>query len=357
MKIGNEIKRKFKEIGFDLIGFTKPVLDQDLVNNFKKRYRDDDLPPFVHNDVGSILNPNQLNPWSKTVIVLGLSYAQNEESDTDGFISRYTRGSDYHLVMENKLKKGIRYLKDLFDDLESAYYVDNGPVLEKVLAQQAGLGWIGKNTLLVNEKFGTYIFLGEIFINKSLDYDEKSENKCGDCTACLENCPTNSLRTPYYLNYRTCRSNLTQQKGYLEEKEEKLIGNCIWGCDDCQTACPYNENIPRGLHEEFQPKIKGDIIKILKFNKKNFPKKWLNKALSWRGMRIIQRNALIAINNLGIKNEQYKEVLIKKIEDPSPIIRYYAYKAYINLDFNLDLIEKQIKREKEIDIHNIIKRK
>lgn len=357
MKLNKKIKRKFKEIGFDLIGFTKPVLDPKLTKNFKKRYKEDDLPFFVHKDVESILNPKKLNPWTKTIIVAGISYAQKEDSDSDGFISSYTRGTDYHLVMENKLKEGVKYLNNLFDDLKSNYYVDNGPVLEKVLAQQAGLGWIGKNTLLINEKFGTYLFLGEIFINKKLDCDKKTENKCGDCTACLENCPTNSLDIPYYLNYRTCRSNLTQQKGYLDEKQAKLIGNCVWGCDDCQVVCPYNENIARGLHPEFEPKIKGDIVKILNFNRKNFPKEWLNKALSWRGMRIIQRNALIAIGNLGIKNKQYKGVLIKKIKDPSPIIRYYAYKAYLKLGFDLSLIEEDIKNEREININNIIKRK
>jgi len=352
-----EIKEKFKEIGFDLIGITKPELKKELVKDFVKRYKEDDLPPFIHNEIDSILNPKKLHPWTQSIIVVGLCYAQKELDNSDGFISRYTRGEDYHIVMKEKIEVALDYLKDIYDNLQYSFYIDNGPVLEKALAQQAGLGWIGKNTLLVNEDYGTYIFLGEIFLNKKLKYDKKSQNKCGDCTDCFDNCPTNSLNKAYYLNYRTCRSNLTQQKGILNEKQERLIANCIWGCDDCQIGCPYNENIPKGLHMEFEPKIKGDIVEILKFNKKNFPKKWLNTALSWRGMRIIQRNALIAINNLGKKEEKYRDVLLTKIKDSSPIIRYYAYKAYINLGFNLNLIRNDIKKEREIDVEKILKRK
>ena len=352
-----EIKRKFQKLGFNLIGYTKPELDHDLIQDFKKRAKNNDLPSFVHHDLNSILNPQKLYPWAESVIVVGMSYAFDSKAETDGFISRYSRGDDYHQVMEEKIKAGINYLESIYDGLKTAFNIDSGPVLEKVLAQQAGLGWIGKNTLLVNDRYGTYIFLGEIFINKSLDFDKRTEDKCEDCQACLDNCPTNSLATPYYLNYRTCRSNLTQLKGILNQKQERLIGNCIWGCDDCQVACPYNQNIPKGLHKEFEPKIRGDIVEILKYDRKNFPKKWLNTALSWRGMRVIQRNALIALKNLGVKDKKYKEVLLDKIKARSPIIRYYAYQAYISLGYSLELIEEQLKQETEIDINKILKRK
>ncbi len=349
------IKKKLKEIGFDLIGFTKPELDQTLINNFISRYEDNDLPPFVHHDSESILNPKKLAPFVKTVIVLGLSYNwDNNDNDADGYISYYSRGEDYHKVFKRKFNKAVAILDNFYDDLKYEYFVDNAPVLEKVFAQQAGLGWIGKNTLLINEKYGSYIFLGEIFINKELEIDTKKENKCGSCTVCIDNCPTGSLNTPYYLNYRTCRSSLTQVKGKLNEKQEKLIGNSIWGCDKCQDLCPYNQDIPKNIHKELKPKIKGNITKILNYNRKSFPDLWLNTALSWRGMRTIQRNALISLINIDKKEEKYKKVLIKKLKDNSPIIRYYAYKAYIALNFNLENIKEIIKSEKEIDLENIL---
>ncbi|MGM0445929.1 MAG: tRNA epoxyqueuosine(34) reductase QueG [Bacillota bacterium] len=349
------LKKKLKKLGFDLVGFTKPELDQDLIKNFIKRLKNDDLPPFIHHDIESILNPKSLVPFAESVIVLGLSYVWDDNDNGDGYISYYTRGEDYHNVFKRKMKKAVSILNNFYNDLEFNFFVDNAPVLEKVFAQQAGLGWIGKNTLLINEDFGSYLFLGEIFINKKLKYDKKAENKCGSCTACIENCPTGSLNTPYYLNYRTCRSSLTQVKGILDKTQERLIGNSIWGCDKCQDICPYNKDIPKNLHKELKPKIEGNIIKILNYNKKTFPKKWLNSALSWRGMRTIQRNALIALKNNGIADKKYKDVLIKRIKDNSPIIRYYVFKAYISLGFNLDEIKEIIENEKEIDIENILK--
>src|SRR6056297_3238672 len=303
-----QIKIKFKELGFDLIGFSKPYLDNKLTENFKKRASRDDLPPFMHSDLNSVLHPKRLHPWLETVIVVGLSYASSQNNDTRGFISSYTRGRDYHKVMAEMIKEGLKYLKKIYKDIKYSYYIDNGPVLEKFLAQQAGLGWIGKNTLLINENFGSYIFLGEIFINKKLVYNEKSKNNCKDCTQCMDN-------------------------------------------------CPYNNNIPRDLHPAFEAKIGGNIVEILNYNRKGFPPSWTSSALSWRGMRIIQRNALIVLGNLGLKDEKYKKLIVKKMDDRSKIIRHYAYQTYLKLGFNLEHIKGKIDQEKEIDIDNIIKRK
>ncbi|MFO7814278.1 MAG: tRNA epoxyqueuosine(34) reductase QueG [Halanaerobiales bacterium] len=349
------IKEKFNKLGFDLIGFSKPELEQKVSKNFKNRYKNNDLPPFLHPNIEGILDPKKEARWVKSIIVVGLSYASSSNQSTDGFISRYSRGNDYHQVMKRKIKKGIKVLNKLYDNLKYSYYVDNGPVLEKALAQQAGLGWIGKNTLLINEKYGSYIFLGEIFINKELPFDKPADNKCGSCNLCRKNCPTDSLQTPYYLNYRTCRSNLTQLKGILNEEEEKLIGNCIWGCDNCQVACPFNKEIPKDLHPEFASKIRGDITEILNYRRKNFPKKWLNTALSWRGMRVIQRNALISLNNLGLKKTEYRDLVMKKMKDNSPILRYYAYKTYLSLGFDINLIKDIIKSENEVNLEKILK--
>ena len=352
--IKDNIKMKFNKIGFDLVGFTRPNINHKFSKNFKKRYNEDDLPSFVHHNVENILNPKKEAPWAKTIIVLGLSYASSINQNTDGFISRYTRGIDYHKVMREKIEKGIEVLKNNFDNLKYSFYVDNGPVMEKALAQQAGLGWIGKNTLLINEKYGSYIFLGEIFIDKEFSVDEPTKDKCRDCTLCRDNCPTDSLETPYYLNYKTCRSNLTQEKGILNKSKEKLIGNCVWGCDNCQEACPFNKEIPKDLHTEFEPKITGNIVDILNYDRKEFPKRWVNSALSWRGMRVIQRNALISLINLDIRKEDYRKVIIKKMKDNSPILRYYAYKSYLSLGFEISEIQDIINKEAEVNIKKIL---
>jgi epoxyqueuosine reductase len=147
---------------------------------------------------------------------------------------------------------------------------------------------------------------------------------------------------------------LTQKKGILPEIERNKIDNYLWGCDDCQKNCPYNKNIPKDLHSEFEPKITGNIVDILNYDRKEFPKKWENSALSWRGMRVIQRNALISLINLDIKKEDYRTAIIKKMKDNSPILRHYAYKAYISLDFDINEIQDIIIKEDEVNIKKII---
>ncbi|MCF8009239.1 MAG: tRNA epoxyqueuosine(34) reductase QueG, partial [Halanaerobiales bacterium] len=257
-------------------------------------------------------------------------------------------GKDYHKVMKNKILEGISLLKEEFSDFKFEYHIDNTPILEKVIASQAGLGWIGKNTTLINKKYGSFLFLGEIFINKKLSYDDPSKNLCKDCSLCIDNCPTDSLQIPYYLNYNRCRSSITQIKGVLNNDQEKLIGNSIWGCDHCQEVCPYNHNNIKDIHSEFKPVIRGDIIDILNYKRKDFPIKWQESALSWKGMRIIHRNALIVLINRSGDGKKYKKVIEEMLKDNSPIIRYYAYKAYLSFDFDQTKVKKLIKSDQEL---------
>lgn len=348
MDKSNLIKEKLHNIGFDLVGFTRPVIQDHHLVHIKRRIKDNDLPYFMHPDTDKLISPKSLDPWAETIISLALSYATSVQDQADGYISNYARGKDYHRVMKNKILEGISSIKEEFNDFRSEYYIDNAPILEKVIASQAGLGWIGKNTTLINKKYGSYLFLGEIFINKKLKYDDPGKNLCKDCSLCIENCPTDSLNISYYLNYNSCRSSLTQLKGVLNNDQEKLIGNSIWGCDHCQEVCPYNHNSIKDIHSEFKPILRGDIIDILNYKREDLPIKWQESALSWRGMRIIHRNALIVLINMVGDGKKYKKVIEEKFKDSSPIIRYYAYKAYLSFDYDQSEVKKIINNDQEL---------
>ena len=276
---------------------------------------------------------------AKTIISLALSYAASNNlikkcrNKEDSYISLYARGQDYHNVMKQKIKLLIEYIKKIKQNSKTIFYCDNGNLLEREIAYRAGLGWIGKNNSLINPVYGSYLFLGEILTNIDLNIDKPIREQCGNCNLCLKNCAGNAFIEPYHLDSEKCISYLTQKKGFIPENERVKIGTNLWGCDICLQVCPFNYNIPVDLHPEFKPVIKGDIIKILNFNKKNINNIWLNSAMTWRGLRILKRNAIINIGNIGnIDNNKYIHLLKKTINNPSPIIRGYSAWALGKID-------------------------
>ncbi|MFW6029797.1 MAG: tRNA epoxyqueuosine(34) reductase QueG, partial [Halanaerobiales bacterium] len=246
----------------------------------------------------------------------------NKTNRSKQYISLYARSKDYHFIMEEKMNQLIDFLKELRPDIELKAYCDTGAILDREVAYRAGLGWIGKNNNLINPEYGSFLVLGEIITNLDLLFDQPIESKCNDCNLCLKTCPTQAFNKPYHLDSEKCLSYITQKKGYLSEKERKSIKNRLWGCDSCLSVCPYNQSIPMDLHEEFEHLIEGDIKQILKFKKGNLPEEWEKSAISWRGLRILKRNALINIaNNPELED---LDLLNRELSNPSPIIRTYV---------------------------------
>jgi epoxyqueuosine reductase len=230
-------------------------------------------------------NPQLLLPGAKSLFCVALSYNPKPEHYPlleKHPISCYAWGKDYHEILGEKLKTLCDYLsKELVPGAETKWYVDTGPVLERSYSAQAGLGWIGKNTLLLNKKFGSFLFLGEILTDVELAQDEPVENLCKTCTACLDACPVGALEEPGLLNANKCISYLT-----LEHRSE-FSGNVglhgyLAGCYLCQTVCPYNTNAPAGRAESFQPRsevleLTGSIASQL--SEKEFKEFTKNSAL------------------------------------------------------------------------------
>lgn len=317
-KLTEIIKEKAREIGFDLVGIASAEPFQRAYSNLQKRK----LSEFITNDIDLLTDPARHLPSVKSIIALAFSYASkiiNKEEEQ--FISLYARGKDYHQVMQAKMQELIIFLKSLSKDIEVKAYSDTGALLDREVAYQAGLGWIGKSNNLINPEYGSYLFLGEILTNLPLIPDKPMSSRCGNCQLCIENCPAQALES-YCLDPERCLSYITQKKDILSEKEREQMGNHLWGCDTCLQVCPYNRDIPYDLHPEFYPVLNGDIKEILDFKKDNLPPEWRESALFWRGLRTLKRNTLINMGNLG--KEEYIPFLIDYLKNPSPVLRVYT---------------------------------
>ena len=219
-----------------------------------------------------------------------------------GYISRYALGRDYHKLMRKRLQKLVDKIKAEVSDFSYRVFVDSAPVLEKPLAEKAGLGWIGKHTNIINKKAGSWFFLGEIYTDLPLPVSNHSpESHCGSCQACIDICPTKAIIAPYKLDARRCISYLTiELDGVIPVEFRTAMGNRIYGCDDCQLCCPWNRFSTPSKEEDFlprQPLDAPELLKLFNWNEKEFLKNTEGSAIRRIGHQRWQRNIAIALGN------------------------------------------------------------
>jgi epoxyqueuosine reductase len=200
-------------------------------------------------------------PAARSIICVAHNYFVDQNTSKHENIlkiSRYARGEDYHKIVKSKLKNLLNKIKGLQPDVKGIVCVDTSPVMEKLWAVRAGIGWQGKHTIIISKEYGSWLFLGEIIIDKYLDYDQPMDNLCGDCTICMDSCPTGAIVAPYHLDARKCISHLTieQRKSDIPQDLAKKINNWIFGCDICQEVCPWNKKCQHSTGETYYtPKI------------------------------------------------------------------------------------------------------
>lgn len=281
-------------------------------------------------------------PNCKSIIVIGLSYNINYEQTKrtacdptiggpDVRLSKSTWGIDYHVVLKERIELLIQEIKKI-TDFEYKYFVDTGPLIDRELAKKAGVGYFGKNCSIINDEYGSFIFLGYILTNLELDPSQEIEERCGECDYCLKACPTGALEDPYRLNPKKCISYLTQTKDNIPIPLRAKMGMTVYGCDTCQLVCPKNKGIKIPNHKEFIPEITRGYINIeelLNISNREFKKKYGHMAGSWRGKTILKRNAIIALGNM--KKEENINLLIPQLRDPNSMIREYAEWAIVNI--------------------------
>lgn len=250
-----KIKAQAQELGFELVGIAavEPSLFAAPFREWIAQGYAGEMA-YLERNAEKRLDPALILPGARSIISVGMNYYTDETEGAGvpvldperGIIARYARGDDYHDVMTQRLHRLLEWLKaEMGAETEGRVYVDTGPVLEREIAQKAGLGWFGKNTLLINTRRGSYFFLGEIITTAELTPDAPAVGGCGTCTRCLDACPTGAIVAPYRLDSRRCLSYLTiELKGDIPEEFRSALaesGNRIYGCDICQEVCPFNQ--------------------------------------------------------------------------------------------------------------------
>ena len=332
-ELATTIRKEATTLGFQQLGITDTELGEHEI-----RYREW-LKQGLHGDLDYMdkhgakrWKPSELIPGTLRVISVRMDYFSDhlspEEiiaSDSKGYISRYSLGRDYHKLIRNRLGKLIKFIQTTAKDYDFRAFVDSAPVLERALAQKAGLGWFGKNTMILNRQAGSWFFLGEIYTNLPLPLDAPYEKEhCGKCTACLEVCPTQAFVGPYILDSRRCISYLTiELKGAIPEELRPKIGNRIFGCDDCQIVCPWNRFSKPTSEADFSPRHQlndSKLIDLFSWDEATFLSKTEGSAIRRTGYENWLRNIAVALGNAKASPEIIT-ALTKKLEYPSPIIK------------------------------------
>ena len=319
-----------KEIGIDKIGFTTADPFIELKDRLRRSQELGYHSGFEKGTIEERTEPKVLFPEAASIISIAVAYPakmidspKNTKGERRGVFCRASWGKDYHHVLRERLAKLQEFIKQEAPHFDGKLMVDTGELADKAVAERAGIGFSAKNTLIITPEFGSYVYLGELITNIPFEPDTPIEDGCGDCTICIDVCPTDAIVQGGQLNSQRCIAFLTQVKDFVPEEFRTKIGNRLYGCDTCQAVCPWNKGVDFHLHEEVEPEpeLTKPLLKpILKLSNRQFKEKYGHMAGSWRGKKPIQRNAIIA---LGV----YKDItavddLIELMyHDPRPAIR------------------------------------
>lgn len=348
---------KSKELSIDIIGFTDCNPLYNVKEYLLNRRTEDMETEFEEKDISKRIDPRLTFPQCKTIIVVGLSYNNDFKGKVDntlkGIVSKSSWGLDYHMVLRGKIERLIHEITKI-KTFNYKYFVDTGPLIDRELGRKSGIGYYGKNCSIINDEYGSFIFLGYILTDLDIRTSTiLTEEKCKGCNLCIKACPTGALEGPYRFNPKKCISYLTQTKEKIPYELREKMGTKVYGCDTCQLVCPKNKGINKPNHKEFLPKdTKGYIIieELLSMSNKAFKDKYGSMAGAWRGKNILKRNGIIALGN--IKDKESLKLLIPLLKDPSPMIREYAAWSILNIDYiyGLKIIKRKLDQEKDQDI-------
>jgi epoxyqueuosine reductase len=289
-------------MGLDTIGVSRCEYLPELLPFFIKRKNNGAEINFEEKIIEKRINPYLLLKKGKSIISIAFPYNYGHQEARRISFSSYTLGRNYHFVVSNYLKHISAFINELGG--QTFCFVDDTPMPERYFAYKSGIGFIGKNNLLITQKYGSKIFIGGILTSLHLEEDSPVKNLCGECEICLKACPTGSINRKLSLP-GICLSYITQKR-HMEDKWFNKLGGRIFGCDTCQDVCPFNQNIPVSKIEDFRPykfMQEPDLEEIINMDNDIFKNKYCLVAASWMGKEVIQRNALINAFNLSmVKN-------------------------------------------------------
>ncbi|MGB0361370.1 MAG: tRNA epoxyqueuosine(34) reductase QueG, partial [Endozoicomonas sp.] len=280
-------------------------------------------------------NPGQLHPGALRVISVRMDYLPAETETVKllnepekAYISRYALGRDYHKLIRKRLTQLGKQIEAEAGNHGFRAFVDSAPVMERPIAQQAGLGWMGKHSLIISRQAGSFFFLGELFTNLPLPVDKPYEtNHCGRCTSCIDKCPTGAIVGPYQVDARRCISYLTiENKGSIPEELRSLMGNRIYGCDDCQLACPWNRFAKPTKESDFQPRHHldtSDLVDLFSWTEEQFLDRTAGSPIRRAGYESWLRNIAVALGNAPASKE-IALVLQSRLRYPSEMVQEHV---------------------------------
>jgi epoxyqueuosine reductase len=286
---------------------------------------------YMHRQEEARRHPDSILPGVRSVVMVGMNYKPEESETADarstGRIARYARGADYHPILWERLGRLLEWLRRQRPDCRGRAVVDTAPLLERDFARRAGLGWFGKNTMLLNKRLGSYFFLGALLTDLELQPDPPHETAhCGTCTACLEACPTQAFVSPGVLDSRRCISYLTiELRGPVPEELRSRVGDWLFGCDVCQEVCPWNRKAPGSREPAFLPHPDleaADPAELLSLSEEAFRRRFRGTALMRAKRRGILRNAALVLGNRG--DPAALPALRQALHDPEPVVREAA---------------------------------
>ena len=334
--LAGNIKRWGQALGFQQVGIGPARLDADETHllNWLAAGRHGEMDYMLrHGTCRS--RPAELVPGTSSVISVRMDYWPGEARSADtimldpalAYLSRYALGRDYHKLLRRRLQQLADRITAAIGEFGYRAFTDSAPVLEKALAQQAGLGWIGKHTNLINERAGSWFFLGELYTDLDLPADTPAAEHCGDCQACIEACPTGAIVAPYQLDARLCISYLTiELRGSIPEHLRPLVGNRVYGCDDCQLVCPWNRFAQATAEVDFQPRHELDsstLIRLFAWSEVEFERFTEGSAIRRIGYHCWLRNLAVALGNAPT-TQQVIQTLQNRARDPSALVREHV---------------------------------
>lgn len=334
MNLTAELKREAYRLGFDAVGIApvEPSPREAFVRWWLAQGYHGTMAYLARN-VERRLNPARVFPGARSVVCLATLYRTKEipselaAKRSRGLLSRYAWGDDYHDLLSKRTRALLDWLRlQGGPGADGRVYVDTGPLLERELAARAGIGWIGKNTLLLNRRLGSYFFLSEILTNVALEPDVPVADHCGSCRRCLEACPTQAFPEPYVLDASKCLSYLTiELKGEIPEALRSLLGNWVFGCDVCQEVCPWNRKAPFSEEPVFFPRpgfLAPKLSALMALTVEGFRCIFRNSPVK-RAKRVgLLRNVAVALGNS--RDPKAIPALRRGLNDPEPLIRLHS---------------------------------
>lgn len=329
-KLKEELIAYSKEIGIDKIGFASADVFGELKNRLRRQQDLGYQSGFEKGSIEERTEPERLLPEAQSILSIAIAYPsrmqeapRSTKEDRRGVFCRASWGTDYHVVLREKIEKLAAFLREKVPDARNRVMVDTGELSDRAVAERAGVGFSGKNTSIITPEFGSFVYLGELLTNIPFVPDSPIEDSCGSCTICLDACPTGAIMQGGQLNAGRCLAFLTQTKGPLEEDIRTKLGTRIYGCDTCQVVCPWNKQVDFHLHDELEPEpdsAKPALKPMLRMSNRAFKEQFGHMAGSWRGKKPLQRNAIIALARY--KDTTALDELIEVMQnDVRPMIR------------------------------------